>query len=271
MRITEAFELDEDDFLEARPARFVLEGREIDPPNWALRAICKVGGKRHPKREIQYGTVYDHKYWARKESRPWGDLPGSLPIVPVGPRPNPDETELFNRKLEQRRRKQGRKAQNKVAARKAVPSGNIREEDYRFWKGSATAYMGKNLATCRWCLELCNGLEAMHQHHRKGHCKDFLMALYRFAKTSSKQRYCFSCKRETSQFRWGIPLCNATTCLARWKFNLLHTLQGLQHYRDWADEAHFRDPNKGPFKDLAAQAKTLLVNPDKDDINGVPC
>ena len=76
-------EVPKEDFLQSRPEplseAFLLE-REIDPPNWALVATCKLGGKRLPKREIQRTKPNQNQII------PWDALDDSQSFSPAGPR-----------------------------------------------------------------------------------------------------------------------------------------------------------------------------------------
>src|SRR5579862_987522 len=194
------FELDEDDFLTARPVFKILE---VDPPAWALGAIQKRNGHRHPKREVTQGAYLP--------SNPAHMAHG--PIVSVFPKtPTSDAEAIKQRAIEKARRKaQFRKTQQQISQRSLVPQGNLINDDYRFWKGFVTSTAGANEGTCRWCQELFRGREAMLAHHTKSSCKQHLSALYRYAKlTTRSQRYCFACKAQTPHTHWGIPLCDRT-------------------------------------------------------------
>jgi len=191
---------------------------------------------------------------------------GSMGPLGPGPQANPDATEAYNRAIARRRQKQAKKGQEGLEA--PVPAGNLREDDYRFWKGYALEESEKNHGICRWCSTNCIGRDVMLQHHIAGHCKAHLLALYRYAIKSSKQRYCFACKQETRERKWGVPLCRRRMCVARWKFTFTAYLPGFQHYRTWATEAQIRDPLNGPFKDLPASNRD--DDPD-EDFTGVAC
>jgi hypothetical protein len=263
-KLVEPFELQEDDFLPARPARLQLVGllSEIDPPGWALKCITKIGGKRHPKREKFVSSQSAVVPWRPSAYQPIG------PMGPMGPPgPNPDAEEAYNKALSRRRRKQQSKAQQQTQT--PVPAGNLCEDDYRFWKGYALEESEKNHGICRWCSTHCLSREAMLKHHNESnYCKQHLLALYRYAVKSSRQRYCFACKQETQERRWGIPLCKRQTCISRWKFTFTAYLPGFQHYRTWATNAQIQDPVNGPFKDLPASS---LSDDTEEDFTGAAC
>jgi hypothetical protein len=287
-RIAEPFELTEEDFLSRRPGPFDSLALEIDPPNWALGAICKIGGRRQIKRH-RVNTTYnvqdsDDNY----DVMPWHPMGVGGPALPPVLRPlgqvlnpettreNPDATAAFNKALGRRRAKQASKGRKGVEAQirasKAVAPGNLIEDDYRFWKGYALSYFEKNRGTCRWCGEECLNRKAMLDHHEgPNYCKQHLLALYRFSFKSSRQRYCMACKKETSGRRWGMPLCDEVTCISRWKFNGPKALTGFNHYRIWAYEAQYKNPKTGPFVELP-QPTPYEFRPDEsdDDYRGGP-
>lgn len=244
VRIAQEFELPEEDFLEARPAKLspeALAQMEIDPPAWAVRAIQKRGGKRHPKRTqfSMYGTTYDVIPWE-----------GSLsPMGPIRPRNFAEEDLVFQRALKrQRQKKQKRATETEL---QAIPKGNLKEEDYRFWKGFVGSVYHPGEGLCRWCEAIADGREAMKRHFDKTYCREHLLALFRFAYRHSKQRFCFACNMETNEQHWGFPICRTTSCRTLWKFSFNHVLRGLQHYREMAMKAQVQDPVKGPFHDLS--------------------
>lgn len=257
-RPVEPFELFEEDFLASRPvpSEFV----EIEPPPWTMRCLLKMGGKRHPKR-VKVATTGG--YQVSGAVVPWRP-PGG----PSGPQRNPDAEDAYRRAMERRHRKQAAKGLSAAQLEDngaPVPMGNLRSDDYRFWKGFALASEAdKNQGTCRWCAVLCVGRDSMRQHHVNNYCKEYLLALYKYAFKSSKQRYCFACKRETTERKWGVIMCNRKTCIARWKFNFNHALLGFQQYRLWATNAQILHPSDGPF--------TGLPDPDDEEsITGTPC
>ena len=247
-----------EDFLQSRPEplseAFLLE-REIDPPNWALVATCKLGGRRHPKRERQ------HAKHSPNSVVNWDQLDDSQHFSPAGPRRplwlptgsndpavNKDAEEAFNKSLERSRRR--KQAHQEPSPKKLLPPGNLKNDDYRFWKGYASQDLG---AQCRWCERFEKTREAMLEHHVKGHCKERLLALYRYAKQSHKQRYCFVCKHTTTNFEWGVPMCHTAMCIGRWKFNFRQYMQGMTQYMEWADDEQERNPTEGPYAHLPSE------------------
>lgn len=208
---------------------------EIDPPAWAMASACKIGGRRHPKRAIVF-TMAQHVQHDIT-GPPRGPLSGAY----KGP------SEAYNRAIQRRNRKKGQK--DTPSIRNLTQRGNLREEDYRLWKGYTLP--SETGATCRWCGAQCRSREAMASHHLNQYCKERLLAVYRYAKQQhTKQRYCFACKTETQHFRWGVPLCNTVSCLSRWKFTVKDSWHGFLQYYQWALEAQMHDPINGPFSGL---------------------
>lgn len=213
-----------------RPPAFDVLANEIEPPDWAVKATCKIGGKRHPKREIDHSIVY-HGHSARPMCGPLAET----------------RDEAIKQALARRDRRKQKGSASMPSAKKSVQKGNLREEDYRFWKGYAIEDEG---AQCRWCSSVYKGRHNMVEHHRFAPCKEYLLALYKYAKQCTKQWYCFSCKKETKFFRWGIPLCQTANCIANWKFTITEHLHGFLQYKNWAEDAQETDPKNGPYRDV---------------------
>jgi hypothetical protein len=205
-----------ENILPERPPAFNYV--ECDPPNWAVHAISKRGGKRHPKREITH-----------------------IPYVYTPPK-DADTSGIYERALQKRR--QRTQTQTLPAARKQVPQGNLKEDQYRFWKGNTYDMPG---AQCRWCTATINTPGGLNEHHIKSECKELLLAVFKFARRRGQPRYCMACKRETNAERWGVPLCNTVACIGRWKFGHRYVLAGFVQYLRWALEADANDPRNGPF------------------------
>lgn len=245
-------EIPEEEFLSARPPALTpqqLAAMEIDPPDWALSATSKRGGRRQsPRPAPQAG--YTHTSIV-----PAGSATGGYsPVRPLGPalpltfgtRVNPDAEEQFNRSMDRRRRKQQQQAE--AAERRLVPAGNLKNDDYRFWRGYTLS--NEQGAQCKWCNGFYKTREDMANHHIKSTCKERLLALYKYVKRSSNQHYCFSCKKQTGHSIWGIPLCNKGICIGRWKFHVTGYLTGFVQYLEWARTEQEEDPSNGPFSHL---------------------
>lgn len=247
-------DIPEEEFLSARPPALTPEqivAMEIEPPDWALSASSKRGGRRQTKRPNP------HAGYTYNSIVPAGSASGSYsPMVPLGPgrpplpltlggRLNSDEEEIFHRSMDKRRRKQQQQAE--AAERRNVPAGNLKNDDYRFWRGYTLS--NEQGAQCKWCNGFYKTHDDMIEHHVKGSCKDRLLALYKYAKRS-QQHYCFACKKQTGHSIWGIPLCNKGVCIGRWKFHVTGYLVGFVQYLEWAKELQETDPANGPFSHL---------------------
>jgi hypothetical protein len=234
------YEITAVDLLKERPAPLTLEDLEIleiDPPAWAVGAICKLGGRRHEKRHIVH-TEFRSNY---TPSHVNGYSPTHGPLA--------SDTDVYNRALMRRNRKKAGLSNNEPSAKKQVPPGNLRNEDYRFWKGFPLPSM--HGAVCKWCEQLCLDRVAMQKHHGgQRWCKERLLALYKYAKQSHSQHYCLACKKPTTSQNWGFPLCNSLTCIARWKFTNREGQLGLMQYLEWAMEAQRNYPEAGPFSHI---------------------
>ena len=265
-----AYEVPLEDILETWPPALTLEDLqdpnnlyvEIDPPNWAVGTICKLGGRRHEKRRIvptKYSGSYvpSGAYDYSSGYNPTQNLMGPHPASCRGPLA--DDDEALAKALERRNRRKGQgRVPDMPSPRKQVPAGNLRNEDYRFWKGySSDTFRG---ATCRWCAYMAFGRDEMQKHASTHYCKERLLAVYKYAKQSSVQRYCMACKQATSHFMWGMPLCDTTTCIARWKFTNRDSWHGYMQYYQWALEAQLEAPKDGPFSHL----------PEKNEIEITP-
>lgn len=262
MRIAQPFDLDEEDILPSRPAPFDSLAVEIDPPNWALKAISKRGGRRHPRRQ-----KFLSDGWQSTDHTPGYTPMGLVPYSPTGPMgphwphaASIDNQHIYDKALNRHNRKKG--SGKTPSVKKSVPSGNLRGDDYKFWKGYPLMDTERHWGRCRWCNVECHGLSTMDKHFKSGYCRESLQALYRYALHSSKQRYCFACKKQTQERHWGIPLCRTTDCWGKWKFNFSESLDGFVHYKNWALADQARNPTDGPFAGLPLE---------DEDYSGTPC
>lgn len=231
-------DITEEDLLDSRPealSRSQLRQLEIDPPNWALKAVTKIGGHRHPKREITYGA----------------DVPrGIVPFVGSYDEYTPGEgpKALWDKALSRRRRRQNMAAQKSI--KDIVPPGNLSNDEYRFWKGYAIKDHFPSVAQCRWCQTYVTGRPEMRGHHNTTACRELLLALYRFSKRPGSERRCLACNNRTPSLSWGLPLCSSVGCLGKWKFTVVSGLDGLQNAKKLAATEHLRNPAEGPYAGL---------------------
>ncbi len=102
-----------------------------------------------------------------------------------------------------------------------VPSGNLSNEEYRYWIGSP--YPASTLAICRACRT-----QVWTGESRLAHSKDdkFVVGGERCAKRLTmayaillREPQCVVCKAQRyGSEKWGVPLCNKNDCLRKWKF-----------------------------------------------------
>jgi hypothetical protein len=240
--------------------RFVREHELVDPPAWALKAAIGIGGEHTSGKpqatytttgrgyvpsgehlQSQFGNYggwgpYDaYPFVASEEDTPpsGGMKPHDFPVGPWAAMRDDDAEALYQRALKRRKKKLA----SKPSAKKVIPAGNLREGDYRFWRGQAVE--GSTQAECRWCGRYANTTYAREMHEKNGNeCKARLMALYKWAALSYKNHVrCFVCCKEGNYKRWGVPLCNTPACLGRWKFFQVKNHLGMQQYRNWAMDA----------------------------------
>lgn len=94
--------------------------------------------------------------------------------------------------------------------------GNLKNDDYRFFYGSAQEH--HIAANCRWCDKVTPSPEARKNGHDA--CKFQLLQLYQRLK---KDRNCAVCESRSSSFHWGVPLCSKE-CKDAFKFENPHPL-----------------------------------------------
>jgi hypothetical protein len=217
--------------LEGALEPFPIEALEFPEsprvPMWAIAAVAHNGGKRCQKlRERIYSSV---------------GVGGYNPTSAWGPHKNwadqawDPSTERSMRKQE---RKKG-KIESRVAAWKAVPPGNLREDDYRFWLGSPVP--NSSDSTCRWCASSAWSRQQRSDHFTIGRqCNSKMLTVFKFA-LKAKTPICMVCAKTTWHKRWGVPLCNEPHCIGKWKFGLLRFLDGWSRVRDDCRNAGFMD------------------------------
>lgn len=200
---------------EQRPKRPSLA--LVDPPKWALRQVCHNTGRRSPK-------------WQRTEVKSWAH-PGYL----MG-----DSEYDFGSYEEQAspREKKKLRKEKRRSARDVIPRGNLKEEEYRFWKGAAQASDPSSI--CRWCFGTAYTAEQRRNHHALLHCNAKLMVVYKLGKSLEHPK-CFVCGHVGHWNRWGVPLCNNPGCLSRWKFSPIHFLDTFVDMRKQATLSGYLD------------------------------
>lgn len=100
---------------------------------------------------------------------------------------------------------------------------SLKENEYRFWKGSNWIYEGPGWAQCRSCLFVCRTEELRKAHQRSMSCTKELVRAY---KLLLAKKVCVICRELTTGSKWGIPMCINTTCREDFKTQIyMHGLQ----------------------------------------------
>ena len=205
--------------LDALPAQAPLEF--VEPPNWAIGAVTRAGGRRLPK------FKRDEPAWVTNNSyspMPWYGCADYEDSMDTG-----DTSGRSRRKP----------PEPKVAPFKQAELGNLPNEEYRFWRGFAHM-PGSTEATCRWCGRGLYGDAQRKGHHAEKHCNSKLLKVYKLM-MHAKPKICMVCKSKTHYDRWGVPLCNTVACIARWKFSPMHLLDGWVEAKNFALSAGYLD------------------------------
>ena len=92
-----------------------------------------------------------------------------------------------------------------------TPGGNLENQDYRFWIGAHDPKV--KFSQCKACCLDSWSAEQRLEHKAIG-CTKILVAAY---KLLLRAMLCVICDAETSNTRWGVPICSPG-CEERWKF-----------------------------------------------------
>lgn len=103
------------------------------------------------------------------------------------------------------------------------PKNALKENEYRFWRGSSWIIEGPDWAQCRSCMVVCRTEELRKEHQKALSCTKELVRAYKLLLAG---KVCVSCKEHTTGSKWGIPLCISTTC--REDFKTQTYMHGLQ-------------------------------------------
>jgi hypothetical protein len=103
-----------------------------------------------------------------------------------------------------------------------VPQGNLDNEEYRYWIG--TSERDYLFAMCRACRKSKYGKLERQQHFKD---PDFLVngdpcttRLVKAYKKLMDSTLCLVCKEKRwGRSRWGVPLCESSECIRKWKFS----------------------------------------------------
>ncbi len=100
---------------------------------------------------------------------------------------------------------------------------DLKENEYRFWRGSSFIYDGSEFAQCRSCMIVCRTEELRKKHQKAMECTKHLVRAY---KLLLAKRICVICNAHTASQKWGIPICATGDC--RKDFRTHTYLYGLQ-------------------------------------------
>jgi len=100
---------------------------------------------------------------------------------------------------------------------------DLKENEYRFWKGTSFTYEGPGWAQCRSCMIVCRTEELRKKHQKAMECTKHLIKAY---KLLLAKKHCVVCNTHTRQQKWGIPMCPTGDC--RKDFLTRSHLHGLQ-------------------------------------------
>jgi hypothetical protein len=204
-RDIQPFEIDTEAILADRQNKSpILES----VPTWLIRHICKPESRRGPKiPEYSCGSGYS-------SSAHGGAWFGG---VYQSSRTNLNETpETWAQRNAAIQRAKNRRERRGGKPKVEIPTGNLPEQDYRFWEGCRAGPIVK----CRWCGRRCDTKEERINHFRSmesKNCSKLLRIVYENAVAMSP-RWCFVCGLTTRSSRWGIPMCNQPSCIMDWKF-----------------------------------------------------
>lgn len=99
-------------------------------------------------------------------------------------------------------------------------SGNLNNEEYRFWIGSPNRISG--VAQCRACRKVCHDAfeRIAHKDDKTCHvggetCNRRLVNAYGMLLAQHK---CVVCREQTYQSIYGVPICQKN-CIERWRYS----------------------------------------------------
>lgn len=104
----------------------------------------------------------------------------------------------------------------------AEVKSDLKENEYRFWKGSSFMYEGPGWAQCRSCQIVCSTEELRKRHQKAMECTKHLVRAYKLLLAKGN---CVVCGGMTVGTKWGIPMCIAGEC--RKDFRTRTYLHGL--------------------------------------------
>lgn len=100
---------------------------------------------------------------------------------------------------------------------------DLKDNEYRFWKGSSFIYDGDDWAQCRECMVVCRSEELRKKHQKSMECTKILVRAYKLLLAKKK---CVVCNGHTTAQKWGIPMCAFGDCRTDFKTRaLMHGLR----------------------------------------------
>ena len=85
----------------------------------------------------------------------------------------------------------------------------LKDNEYRFWKGTNFIYEGPGWAQCRSCMIVCRTEELRKKHQKALGCTGHLIKAY---KILLARKICVVCGMWTAGQKWGIPMCSSGDC-----------------------------------------------------------
>jgi hypothetical protein len=99
----------------------------------------------------------------------------------------------------------------------------LKENEYRFWRGSNWIVEGPDWGQCRSCMVVCRTEERRKEHQKTLTCTKELVRSYKLLLV---RKICVVCRASTTGKKWGIPMCVGGTC--REDFKTQPYMHGLQ-------------------------------------------
>lgn len=107
----------------------------------------------------------------------------------------------------------------------ANEKGNLLDDEYRFWIGSA--YADIQTSVCRFCRAIMLSKQERKSHQQDGSCCRKLVTIYGMMLAAVRME-CGVCGMFCTESRWGVPLHQG--CIHDWKFSR-QELEGLEAFK----------------------------------------
>ena len=110
-----------------------------------------------------------------------------------------------------------------IATKEGGPP-DLKDNEYRFWKGTNFIFDGTSWAQCRECMVVCRSEELRKKHQKSMECTKILVKAYKLLLAGKK---CVVCDGHTTAQKWGIPMCAIGDCREDFKTRAyMHGLRG---------------------------------------------